>query len=83
MVCVHCGEGVPDSERARDGLPMHWYCAVRGVSGSLGHLLGLCSCYGGRHEDPAGLSKREAARIAAAEVMHREELRRKYFPDGS
>lgn len=43
---------------------IHYECAARMALGSLGHLRGNCSCYGGKEDDPAGVSKRQAA-IAA------------------
>jgi hypothetical protein len=42
----------------------HRECAVRDVVGSLGHLRRQCSCFGGTEEDPPGMTKREAARVA-------------------
>lgn len=44
---------------------MHADCGIRSVAGSLGHQRGRCSCFGGDEEDPAGVSRRLAARAAA------------------
>jgi hypothetical protein len=44
---------------------IHHECLIRAVVGSVGHQLRRCSCYGGDEEDPPGLTKREAARLAA------------------
>jgi hypothetical protein len=44
--------------------PQHLECFIRGGVGSVGHLRGRCSCYGGTEEDPPGLTKRQAALAA-------------------
>lgn len=41
--------------------PIHRECHLRSVLGSIGHLQGTCSCYGGDSEDPPGMSRRESA----------------------
>jgi hypothetical protein len=44
----------------------HRECHLRQVTGSVGHQLRQCSCYGGDREDPPELSVRDAARAAVA-----------------
>ncbi len=41
--------------------PVHRECQLRAVVGSLGHILRVCSCYGGPMEDPPSLSRHQAA----------------------
>jgi hypothetical protein len=69
--CLHCSEPIEwwasgvvmaVGERRR---PLHLECFLRSTVGSLGHLRGRCSCYGGDEEDPPGVSVRDAARAAA------------------
>ena len=61
MNCDWCSEPI----EGRSLLPnMHRECAFRAVAGSAAHQLRECSCYGGEREDPPGLTKREAARLA-------------------
>jgi hypothetical protein len=82
--CAHCGEAIaPDDAGVsmaavlaaeaggwRTGrLPYHATCFQRTVLGSVGHVLGQCSCYGGDPDadlDPPGLTRREAAALAVA-----------------
>lgn len=74
-VCLRCDEpaGIDGQEQltflvTTTGIETRWMhleCDIRGRVGSLGHLQRRCSCYGGLEEDPAGMSKREAARAAA------------------
>jgi hypothetical protein len=66
--CPHCREEVlPDDRRAPfHTQAVHWECGLRSVIGGLNHLNGLCTCCGGTlPPDPAGLTRREAARMAA------------------
>ncbi len=66
--CIYCEEGFEATDpgvRTCDGSPFHRDCFTRTIVGSLGHLQGTCSCYGGNTEDPPGVSRREAARQAA------------------
>ena len=68
-ICPHCGELVLPGEadrRLKSMQNFHRECAARGVLGSVGHLLGQCSCYGGTWEDPPLLTKRMAAKMAVA-----------------
>lgn len=72
--CPHCGESIlPRDDRAETNggaLPWHRECLVRSIAGSVGHQLGRCSCFGGREDDPPGLSIRDAAK-AALELFER------------
>ena len=73
-LCIRCEEPVLDTEEAEQravvtlsGATLRWIhreCAARGALGSVGHLQGRCGCYGGKDEDPPGLTRRQAA-IAA------------------
>lgn len=78
MTCDWCGEEVKVTQEDHrlvtvmdtKGIhqrPRHRDCDVRAVAGSLGHQLGLCQCRGGPGvlDDPPGLSRRGAARLAA------------------
>jgi hypothetical protein len=49
--------------------PMHKECGLRSVVGGIGHIMGLCHCYGGEMEDPPGLSKRQSAMLVWAWVQ--------------
>ncbi len=42
----------------------HRNCFLRTVTGSVGHQMSLCRCFGGDFEDPPGMSRREAANAA-------------------
>lgn len=55
-----------DTEGARVQ-PIHRECAFRSLSGSVGHILEQCACFGGSTEDPEGFSKRQAA-VAAWQI---------------
>lgn len=46
-------------------IPFHKECFLRQIVGSVAHQLGECSCAGGDREDPPGISKREAAKMAS------------------
>jgi hypothetical protein len=61
---MYCDEPVLDGEQDPDRPAIHYECGARAAVGSVGHLLGTCSCKGGTYEDPPGLSKREAAKLA-------------------
>jgi hypothetical protein len=74
MFCLWCKDPVTageeyeerpmvGSEGPRTGY-IHFECAARMSLGSLGHLRGNCSCYGGKEDDPVGISRRQAARAA-------------------
>jgi len=75
LLCHHCYEPFAPSEFGvitycvgADGavacIARHGECELRMVIGSVGHLEGRCSCYGGDQEDPPELSVRDAARAA-------------------
>lgn len=80
VLCLHCDEPIEaddtgtveivlDSKLDTFLKPLHYECRLRTAVGSIGHMKGLCSCYGGTEEDPPGMTKREAA-IAAARYWH-------------
>ena len=67
MTCPHCVEPITAddaTERTGNGEVLHRECLIRMVAGSAAHQLHECSCYGGDREDPPGLSRRQAARLA-------------------
>lgn len=67
MRCSHCDEEIRDGEASSHlaGLnQIHRECLTRMLAGSLGHQLKMCRCYGGTIEDPSGLTRRQAARLA-------------------
>jgi hypothetical protein len=76
LLCHHCGESFAPSEYGHMSyclepggwacIARHRECDLRMVLGSVGHLEGKCSCYGGDQEDPPELSVRDAARAAVA-----------------
>jgi hypothetical protein len=69
-ICIHCGEPITDEDVAivmNDGaVRIHRECMIRSIAGSVGHQLKRCTCYGGTEEDPPGMTRRQAARAAAA-----------------
>ena len=70
--CRHCGEPVVEGDTGTADsleLVLHYECGLRLAIGSVGHMKGLCSCFGGTEEDPPGMTRREAA-IAAARYWH-------------
>jgi hypothetical protein len=74
--CGHCEEPIVAGETIITMMhyepgrpyrrPMHQECFVRLTLGSVGHQQHLCRCYGGTMDDPPGMTKREAAKAAAA-----------------
>lgn len=73
--CIYCFEPVLEAEpherrpvlgKALTLGAIHRECEARGVLGSVGHQMGLCSCRGGpgTMDDPPGLTRRQAARAA-------------------
>lgn len=65
--CLHCQETIVEGDIGTinyGGQIMHYECGMRGVVGSVGHLMGKCSCFGGDEEDPPGMTVREAAQAA-------------------
>ena len=64
-LCRYCDEPVEGTfMELEDGSKLHVECNFRMIAGSAAHQLGECSCVGGSREDPPGLSKRDAARLA-------------------
>lgn len=78
VICARCHEVIDPSEQLYlgeslvlgeppPGVPFfHWECQARMVIGSVGHLLRLCSCYGGTVDDPDFLTRRQSAKLAVA-----------------
>lgn len=67
-ICQWCKEEVLADEESKiklDSGKLHEDCAIRLFTGSVGHQLKKCSCYGGSEEDPIGLTARQAAKKAA------------------
>ena len=55
--------------------PWHAECHIRQIAGPLAHQKGLCPCFGGKGDDEdKGLTRREAARRAAAFASGRVEI---------
>ena len=84
ILCLWCGESISgdefdnarrveyhsaDEHRIRY---LHYECGLRSVIGSLAHIQGRCSCYGGSEDDPPGMSKRQAARAALEAYLRRQ-----------
>lgn len=68
--CLFCDEPIIGTDRRyqyENGPWAHWDCHIRSIMGSVGHLQGKCSCYGGAEGDPPGMTRREAARAAREE----------------
>ena len=66
-ICDYCDEEVlidEVTEQRLNGKPAHQECMLRAVAGSAAHMLRECSCYGGTREDPPGMTKRQAAKLA-------------------
>lgn len=84
--CFHCGEPIAPGDRTNPHATpgtcggsvlmrmCHWECSARAILGSVGHIRGQCTCYGGTQDDPPGMTKREAARAAVAEYQMREKI---------
>lgn len=69
-LCMWCEEPVTAADAAIEMAAGTWHkeCAMRMVVGSIGHLDRKCSCYvksGPTEDDPPGLTRREAASVAA------------------
>lgn len=65
-LCMWCGEELEVEDRLKP-IQGHQECSFRAVIGSVGHIQHKCSCYGGTVEDPVGMSRRDAARLAVIE----------------
>lgn len=73
--CLYCEEPIAEGDKGvvmpftdESGtreVPEHRECFMRSIFGSLGHLTGTCSCYGGKNEDPPDMTVRQAAKAAA------------------
>ena len=64
--CQWCHEPVLPADTVDEfDSSFHYECRLRAVMGSAAHLLKECSCYGGDREDPPGMTRREAAKLAA------------------
>jgi hypothetical protein len=66
MICGHCDEEVLKEEiwGSLNGKPAHQECLFRLGAGSAAHILRECSCFGGTRDDPPGMTKRQAAKLA-------------------
>lgn len=68
--CCHCEEKIEDGDQGyiyANGPAAHRNCFIRQISGSLAHILKRCGCFvpGSQEHDPPGLTKRQAANLAA------------------
>lgn len=69
--CSYCDDPIEPRDRgyyySGDAPPpVHYECFIRQIIGSVGHQQKRCSCFGGHTEDPIGVSRHEAARLAVA-----------------
>ena len=67
--CLWCEEAIDAGDsgwgQCAQGPWMHVECFGRQMFGSVGHQLGLCTCYGGDDDcEPETMTKRESARAA-------------------
>lgn len=78
--CLWCEEPIVAGEsgvlipHVADGTvtdqPWHLECFLRSILGGINHQRGRCTCCGGdQPPDPPGLTKREAARLAAGGIV--------------
>ena len=68
-ICSWCEEPISENDQGifySNGPVAHYECFMRGITGSVAHIIGDCSCYvpGSTCGDPPGMTKREAAREA-------------------
>lgn len=78
--CLHCEEPIEAGESGvtmpyDNGTevkeePMHRECVLRTIFGSVGHQERRCQCFGGDYDDPPGMTRRQAAKAAAAMVKN-------------
>jgi hypothetical protein len=78
-VCFHCGESIEEGEAriaCANGPVAHRNCFLRGVIGSVAHVLKACRCYVRESTlgDPEGMSRREAADAAVLVWEARNEM---------
>lgn len=66
--CTLCEEPIAEGDMGlvQGECVRHYECDMRSIIGSVGHLMGKCSCYGGTEEDPPGMTRRQAAQAACA-----------------
>jgi hypothetical protein len=65
MNCGYCTEKILPGEEDPWNADRHLECGLRSAVGSAAHQLKECSCFGGTREDPPGMSRRDAAKLAA------------------
>jgi hypothetical protein len=70
MNCSWCDEDLliddgPIKVLSGGATGVHRECYIRMLMGSVGHQMKTCSCFGGKDEDPEGMTKHEAAHAAA------------------
>src|SRR5471030_38029 len=68
--CAICDEAIAIGDMgvvSPFGQVHHYACVMRAFVGSVGHQRRQCGCYGGRQEDPEGMTIREAAEAALEE----------------
>lgn len=67
-LCRLCKEAIAPGDRTetRDFIDsreaVHFECSARMALGSLAHVTGTCSCYGGENEETPGLTRRQEAK---------------------
>jgi hypothetical protein len=82
-LCLWCTEAIEEGDAGvllgallKVGEPSqaeHRDCFIRSIVGSVGHLSGHCSCHGGNHGDPEGMTVREAASAVANDLWRLRE----------
>jgi len=75
--CQLCEEPLLPGDRLSpslfNGKHVHHECGFRAIIGGANHIMGRCTCCGGREPpDPPGLTAREAAREAMRAFERRE-----------
>ncbi len=76
--CIWCDEEFSASDSGfamplittKKGQQLAYYhreCLIRSIMGSVGHQRHQCRCYGGKTDDPEGMTPRQAARAAYVE----------------
>lgn len=88
MTCDWCDEEILPGELADADNPLeivggnfHRECFLRSLLGSAGHILHRCSCYHGSHEDPPGLTIRQAAQAAVTANEVIQKLLKQWWPE--